>query len=199
MAVRNGRAEYVTTLGHTDKAGGWRDTRPYGGLLINVESSEIVLEKLAMPHTPKFLNGSLYALLSATGELILIDPLRGTYDTVVKLDGFVRGMCLVEDYLFIGLSRVRKNHPTEHMLPVAEKAKSAGIAVVHLPTATVQAKLTYRASVEEIFDVEALPGLKRPGIINAGSEFGKLSISIPGMSWWGKRDEPETDEEKASD
>ena len=189
MAIRNDRPEYVTTLGSGDKAGCWRETRPFGGTLIHVESSEIILEKLGMPHTPKFLNGELYALLSATGELIKIDAQRGTYDVVVQLDGFVRGMCLVQDYLFVGLSRVRQNHPTENLLPIADKAKSAGIVAVHLPTGTVHAKLTYRASVEEIFDVEALPGMKRPGIINTLNDHYKLSLTAPGMSWWGKPEE----------
>ena len=144
-----------------------------------------------MPHTPKYLNGELYALLSATGELIKINPEQGTYDVVMQLDGFVRGMCLVQDYLFIGLSRVRKNHPTEHLLPIADKAKNAGITVVHLPTATVYSKLVYKASVEEIFDVEPLPGLRRPGIINTLNKHYHLSLTAPGKSWWGVRDKQE--------
>ena len=156
MAVRNGKPEFVTSLGHGDKALGWKETRPFGGLLMHVESSEIILEKLGMPHTPKFLNGKLYALISATGELIRVDAERRQYDVVTRLDGFVRGMCLVQDYLFVGLSRVRHNHPTEHLLPIAEKAKSAGIAVIHIPSGAIHARLNYRASVEEIFDVEAL-------------------------------------------
>ncbi|MBI9105455.1 MAG: TIGR03032 family protein [Spirochaetales bacterium] len=191
MAIKNDKPEYVTSLGHTDTPTGWRGTRPFGGLLMHVDSSEIILEKLGMPHTPKFLNGELYALLSATGELIKIDPERGTYDVVVQLDGFVRGMCLVEDYLFVGLSRVRQNHPTEHLLPIAEKAKIAGIAAVHLPTGTVHARLNYRASVEEIFDVEALQGLKRPGILNTGNKHYRLSLNAPGLSWWGRPEEKE--------
>ena len=191
MAVRNNKPEYVTTLGNGDRAGCWRETRPFGGTLIHVDSKEIILENLGMPHTPKFLNGELYALLSATGELIKIDPERGDYDVVVQLDGFVRGMCLVQDYLFIGLSRVRQNHPTENLLPVAEKAKSAGITVIHLPTGAIHSKLTYRASVEEIFSVEPLYGLKRPGIINTSNQHYKLSLSTPGMSWWGKREDSE--------
>lgn len=191
MAIRNDKPEYVTTLGSGDRPTSWRETRPFGGTLIHVDSSEIILEKLGMPHTPKFLNGELYALLSATGELIKIDPERGTYDVVVQLDGFVRGMCLVEEYLFVGLSRVRQNHPTEHLLPIAEKAKAAGIAAVHLPTGTVHAKLTYKASVEEIFDVEALPGLKRPGILNTSNEHYRLSLNAPGLSWWGQKEKDE--------
>jgi uncharacterized protein (TIGR03032 family) len=191
MAVREGTPQYVTSLGHDDNPRGWRETRPFGGLLMHVPSSEIILTDLGMPHTPKFLNGELYALLSATGELIKVDPERGQYDVVCRLDGFVRGMCQVQDYLFVGLSRVRRNHPTEHLLPIAEKANSAGIVAVHLPTGTIHARLNYRASVEEIFDVEPLPGLRRPGIINTENEHYKYSLSAPGLSWWGKREDDE--------
>ena len=43
-------------------------------------------------------------------------------------------MDLYEDYLFIGLSKLRKNSSTFAKLDFAEDANDAGIEIYHLPT-----------------------------------------------------------------
>lgn len=53
MAMVDGKPKYVTALGTTDTAGGWRDDKLTGGILMDVESNEVLLEGLAMPHSPR--------------------------------------------------------------------------------------------------------------------------------------------------
>src|SRR4051812_24581225 len=51
LAVAGGRPRYVTALGATDAAGGWRADKPRGGVLIDVPSNETVARGMSMPHS----------------------------------------------------------------------------------------------------------------------------------------------------
>ena len=124
-------------------------------------------------------------LLSATGEVVAVDPENGTFEVVNKVNGFVRGMAKKDDYLFVCLSRLRKNSSTFKDLPIAEKATNSGVAVIHLPTGAVVAKLMYETSVDEIFDIQVIPNYKRPGILNAEDDTYKLALTSPEATYWG--------------
>ena len=109
MAMEVGKPKYVTALGTTNAAKAWRENIQSGGVLIDVDSKEIVLKGLPMPHSPRIFDQKLYLLCSATGEVICADPKTGKYEVVTKLKGFLRGMCKKGDILFVGLSKLRQN------------------------------------------------------------------------------------------
>src|SRR5262245_54222361 len=73
LAMVDGRPKYVTALGATDSAGGWRANKANGGLLMDVESNEILLRGLSMPHSPRWYNNQLYLLESGHGTLAVVD------------------------------------------------------------------------------------------------------------------------------
>jgi uncharacterized protein (TIGR03032 family) len=185
MAMHGGSPEYVTALGSGDEHQSWRKKLPKGGLLIHVPTGEVILNDLSMPHSPRLYDGKLYMLLSATGEVVCVDTKRGAFDVINKLNGFVRGMAKHDDYLFVCLSRLRKNSSTFKDLPIAEKATNSGVTVIHLPTGGVVGKLTYEASVDEIFDIQIVPNYKRPGILNTEGETHKLALTTPEATYWG--------------
>jgi uncharacterized protein (TIGR03032 family) len=182
MAMLNAKPKYVTAFGQGNTFQSWRDTVTTGGVLIDVGTDEIIIEGLAMPHTPRIFNGELYTLLSATGELIKIDKAKGTYEVIVKLDGFVRGMDLHKDYLFIGLSKLRENSST--FVKLNPKANEAGIMIVHLPTGSIAGKITYQTSLDEIYDVHVLPGKTRPNILNTIRPDHKEGVATPDSTYW---------------
>src|SRR4051812_41470161 len=62
LAVADGRPRYVTALGETDTAGGWRANKPQGGCLMEVGSGEVVSRGLSMPHSPRWHDGRLWLL-----------------------------------------------------------------------------------------------------------------------------------------
>ena len=184
MVMVDGKPKYVTALGTTDSEKGWRDKIENGGVLMDVDSNEIILEGLPMPHTPRMFDDKLYVLLSATGELASVDLNRGKYDVIAKLDGFLRGMAKYGDYLFIGLSRLRKNASTFRDLPIAKKSLYCGIAIIHLPTGAQVGHIKYETSVEELYDIQIIPNMKRPGILNTEKDEYKRALVTPTDSYW---------------
>ena len=157
MAMVDGQPEYVTAFGKVDTFEGWRENKVSGGILMNVPSGEIVLEGLPMPHSPRMYDGKLYLLLSGTGELVCAEPEAGRYEVVTQLPGFVRGMARCGDYLFVGLSKLRKTSSTFAALPISEQAVFSGIMVVSLSEGRIVEHLKYETGCEEIYDVQILP------------------------------------------
>ena len=189
MAMKNGKPKYVTAFNQGNSYQSWRDNITKTGVVFDVETNEIIVEGLAMPHTPRIFNGALYVLLSATGELIKVDTTSGKYEVVVKLDGFVRGMSLYKDYLFIGLSKLRKNSSTFGKLDFAEKANQSGVVVVHLPTGSIAGKISYLTSLDEIYDIHILPDKIRPNILNTLTPAYKTGLMTPKSTFWAKQKE----------
>ncbi len=71
LGMANGRPKWVTALGATDEAGGWRENKKSGGILMDIESNEIVLQGLSMPHSPRWYQDRLWVLESGKGTLRL--------------------------------------------------------------------------------------------------------------------------------
>ncbi len=189
MAMVNGLPKYVTAFNKGNSFQSWREDITKTGVVVDVESNEIVADGLAMPHTPRLFGKDLYVLLSAKGELVKIDVNTGKYDVVFKTDGFVRGMSLYRDYLFIGLSKLRKNSSTFGKLDFADKAKYSGIIIIHLPTGSVAGKITYLSSVDEIYDVHILSDKIRPNILNTLSPEYKDGLMTPVATYWAKHND----------
>lgn len=184
VAFEDKQPKFVTALGKTDQPQGWRENRENGGIVMEVASNTIVTEGLAMPHSPRLYDGKLYVLESASGNLVCIEPASGKKHIVIPLDGFVRGMDKAGDYLFIGLSHLRKKSSAFKDLPIAGKSLFCGIVVVHLPTARIVAHLKYQDSVEEIYDVRIMHGMKRPGLVSAQKLEHRLALTTPDEDYW---------------
>jgi uncharacterized protein (TIGR03032 family) len=186
MAMLNGKPKYVTAFSSGNTPQSWRETVTETGIIIDVETNETIISGLAMPHSPRIFNGELYVLLSATGELVKINTENGTYDVVTKIGGFVRGMDLYQDYLFVGLSKLRKNSSTFGKLDFAKNANQAGIVVVHLPTGSIAGQIMYNTSVDEIYDIHVIPEKIRPNILNTRTPDYKSGVMIPDSTFWSR-------------
>jgi uncharacterized protein (TIGR03032 family) len=186
MALQNGRPKYVTAFNSGDTPQSWRPEVTTAGILMDVESNEFVAKELPMPHSPRLFDGEMYLLLSATGELVKLDLSTGKYDVVTKMNGFVRGLARYGDYAFVGLSRLRKNSSTFSKLKIADIANRSGIVVIHLPTGAKVGEIIYKASVEEIYDVQILPDMIRPGILNTQKPEYKMGLSTPESTYWAR-------------
>jgi len=158
VCVQDGRPRFVTALGETDTAGGWRADKARGGVIVDVPSGEAVTRGLCMPHSPRWHEGQLWVLESGTGGVVRVDPATGKRDAVARLPGFTRGLALTGSHAFVGLSKIR---PTSAMdaVPLAERRGElkCGVSVVDLSTGRVEGFLEFRTAVEETFDVQLVP------------------------------------------
>ncbi len=186
MAMVDDRPKYVTAFSETDTPQGWRESVTKGGVLIDVESDELISRNLPMPHSPRMIEAQLIVLLSATGEIATIDIDNGKVEVINKLNGFVRGLAYYNDYLFVGLSKLRKNSSTFAHLDIAKEAKDAGIAIIHFPTGAYVGEIKYEASVDEIYDVQVLPGVRRGNILNTMNDTYTKALMSPEATYWGR-------------
>jgi uncharacterized protein (TIGR03032 family) len=167
LGVRDGKVRYVTALGATDTAGGWRATKKDGGVLIDVENNEILAGGLSMPHSPRWYAGKLWVLNSGSGGLGTVDPGTGRYEEVVSLPGFTRGLDFVGPLGFVGLSQVRESAVFSG-IAIAERPfeeRCCGVWVVNIQTGQVVAFVKFEDGVQEIFAVQTLRR-RRPDVLN---------------------------------
>ncbi|SEH04472.1 TIGR03032 family protein [Candidatus Venteria ishoeyi] len=175
LAMHEGQPRYVTALGDTDTPGGWRENKLKGGVLVDVDSGETVTKGLAMPHSPRFYDNTLYLLKSAHGSLLQIDTDSGKAHELARLPGFARGMARCGEYLFIGLSKLRGSGFSD--LPIAKGKLFSGIVAFHLPSGKIVGSLYYLKGCEEVYDVQVLSGLSRPGILDVQGEGFRQALS----------------------
>ncbi|MGB2074122.1 MAG: TIGR03032 family protein, partial [Henriciella sp.] len=90
LAMRDGEPKYVTAVCRSDTVDGWRDRRDNGGVIIDIDTNEIMAEGLSMPHSPRWHNGKLWVLNSGSGELGWINPETKSFEPVAFCPGFVR-------------------------------------------------------------------------------------------------------------
>ncbi len=183
MAVENEEIRYVTALGTTNGPGEWRKSLPNAGVLMDVKTGDVLAGGLQMPHSPRIIKGKLYLLFSATSELVVFDRSNYTYTTIYKSKGFYRGLAHYGDYLFIGVSRLRKNSSSFGFLEL-NSAPLAGVLVIHEPTAALIGELKFNASVDEIYDVQILPNLRKPNVLNTITDEYKRALILPDATFW---------------
>ena len=175
LAMRDGKPAYVTVVGRSDVADGWREHRRDGGCVIDVESNEIVASGLSMPHSPRLHNGKLWLLNSGTGEFGWIDPQAGRFESVAFCPGYMRGLACIGDYALIGLSMPRDNR-TFTGLALDDALASRGaearcaVLVIDLRTGDTVHWLRFTGVVQELYDVVAIPGVRRPSAIGFRSD-----------------------------
>lgn len=184
MAMHSGRPAYVTAFGTGDTPRSWRPAVTTNGVVMDVGTGQIISRDLAMPHSPRLYPEGLFVLLSARGTLLQIEPASGAQTEIFQYPGFLRGLDRYGDYLFIGVSRIRPTSKTFSQIDDRFKAAPAGILVVHLPTGQLVGQLSYQTSVEEIYDIKVLPGLRRPNIMSTNTEEHKLGLATPTATYW---------------
>src|SRR5262249_11370309 len=77
--------------------------------------------------------------------------------------GYTRGAAFAGPYAFVGLSKVRET-ATFGGVPIAERRQElkCGVWVVDCRTGRAVVFLELRSGVDELFDVQVLPGVRAP-------------------------------------
>ena len=179
LCMVQGRPKYVTALGQTDTAGGWRENKKDGGILMDVEANQVLLRGLSMPHSPRWHREQLWLLESGEGSLARVDARGGSWQTVTKLPGFTRGIDFAGQLAFIGLSQVRESAVFSG-IPLVERLekRTCGLWVVNIETGQTVAFLRFEEGVQEIFAVQILPA-RFPEMLEWGDERLMRSYVLP--------------------
>lgn len=184
LGVRDDRPQYVTALGETDTATGWRKNKVNGGILIDIPSDEIISQGLSMPHSPRWYQGQLWVLESGNGSLAKVDLNTGELTTVAQLPGFTRGIDFYGNFAFIGLSQIRETAIFSG-IPITERLeeRNCGVWVVNINSGEIIAFLKFEDAVQEIFAISIFPGYRFPEVIDWEEKLLKSSYVLPDRAW----------------
>jgi uncharacterized protein (TIGR03032 family) len=184
LALVDGAPRYVTALAATDSPQGWRPVKTHGGVMLDVETGELILHTLSMPHSPRWHGGRLWFLNSGAGELCVADPGRPGYTVVSILPGFLRGLCFVDNSAIVGLSKLRPSGALAG-LPIQNRFPQllCGIAVVDLMDGRTIGTLEFTGGCSELYEVQWLPNRRRPMILNLERQEQTLTFTTPEQGW----------------
>jgi len=180
LGLRDGVPKYVTALGETSVARGWRENKKDGGILMDVETGEVITRGLSMPHSPRWYRDRLWVLESGRGGLGYIDSETDKYVELIALPGFTRGLAFCGPLAFVGLSQVRET-AVFGGVPIAEQQleeRTCGVWIVNLETAQTIAFVKFEDAVQEIFAVEVVPH-RFPELVNEEKELLDGSFELP--------------------
>lgn len=133
-----------------------------------------------MPHSPRIHAGRVWLLDSGRGRLVTADLVRGTVETVAELPGYTRGLAVMGPLAFVGLSRIRETNSDIGGVPIAERPETlkSGVAIVELASGRQVALLEFRSGIEEVFDVQLLPGIRSPLIAGPNPHIDSKAIWV---------------------
>ena len=183
MAMEDGRPRYATAVSRSDASDGWRDRRRDGGIVMDIDSGEVVASGLSMPHSPRLRDGKLWLLNSGTGQLGLVDVKAGRFEPVAFCPGYARGLGFAGTHAVVGLSLQRENRTfsgldLEEELARRDVEPRCGLAIFDLSTGDMTAWVRIEGVVSELYDVAFLPGVRRPSAIGFKSDEIRHVISI---------------------
>ena len=170
----------------TREENAWRSKKSDGGVLMDVMHAEPLCTGLSMPHSPRLHRGALYVLNSGEGQLLRVDRNNGSFEVIIELPGYTRGLDLIGHTAIVGLSRIRET-AVFGGLPVAERHQKlrCGVAFVDLISGRLQGFCWFETGVEEIFAVTIIPGYRNPKVVgpdakaNPGDEDSQTIWAIP--------------------
>jgi uncharacterized protein (TIGR03032 family) len=168
LAMVDGKPRYVTAISRSDVVNGWREKRHSGGCVIDVQSNEILVEGLSMPHSPRWYGDRLWLLNSGTGEFGYVDITTGGFEPVTFCPGYARGLSLWKNWAIVALSKPRTEDGTFSGLALDERlvahdtAPRCGFLVIDLNTGAIAHWLQLEGVVTELYDIQVLPQVRNP-------------------------------------
>jgi hypothetical protein len=183
LAVRDGQPRYVTAVSQSDVADGWRDKRKDGGCVMDISSNQAIATGLSMPHSPRWYKDKLWLLNSGRGEFGYLDLERGVFEAVAFCPGYLRGLSFCGDFAVVGISKPRHNKTfsglaLDEQLQAKQAQARCGLLVIDLRSGDIVHSLRIEGVVEELYDVQVLPGVRQPMAIGLKTDEIRRVISI---------------------
>ena len=152
---------------------------------MGVESGEVLVRGLSMPHSPRWHDGSVWVLNSGVGELWRVDPRGGRHEVICALPAYLRGLCFVGPYALVGMCTIRETHIFGGLPVQARHARLlCGVAVIDTRSGATVGSFEFASGCTEVYDVQFLPGVHRPMIVNPEREQARQAFTAPDFSYW---------------
>ena len=183
LAMRDGQPRYVTAVSQSDVADGWRDKRKDGGCVMDISTNQAIATGLSMPHSPRWYKDKLWLLNSGRGEFGYLDLERGVFEAVAFCPGYLRGLSFCGDFAVVGISKPRHNKTfsglaLDEQLQAKQAQARCGLLVIDLRSGDIVHSLRIEGVVEELYDVQVLPGVRRPMAIGLKTDEIRRVISM---------------------
>ena len=173
LGMLDGKPKYVTAVSQTDVADGWHGRPLPRGVIIDVETDRVVTDELSMPHSPRAVNGRLYALDSGRGFLVEVDIQTGRLSDIAFCPGFLRGLAIVGNYGLVTVSKPRQGGFTD--LPIEREMNQrlatpmCGVLIIDLRNGDIVEYVKIEGDATELFAVELMPNVVCPMSIGLGT------------------------------
>jgi uncharacterized protein (TIGR03032 family) len=170
LAMRDGKPRYVTMVSQSDTFDGWRDGRDDQGIVMDIETNEIICSGLSMPHSPRWHEGKLYLHNSGTGEFGYVDLDKGKFEPITFCPGYLRGLSFLGNVAVVGMSLPRDNKTfsglaLDDALETRKMRPRAGLYFIDLANGSVIHSVNFEGIVTELYDVAVLPQIRQPAAL----------------------------------
>ncbi len=196
LAMVDGRPRYATAVAESDTFDGWRDQRKAGGIVIDINSNEIVCRGLSMPHSPRWYRDRLWLHDSGTGNFGYLDAASGKFEPICFCPGYLRGLDFMDRYAVMGLSKPRENRTFAGLALDDELARRkveprCGLYFVDLESGAVAHTVNIGGIVTELYDVAVIANKRQPAALGPSSpELARtISVGEPGEISWAGHDQ----------
>ena len=147
------------------------------GVIFSGATREVMGEGLTRPHSARTHNGQVWVANSGYGQVGYID--NGMFKPVYTFDGWTRGLCIVGDILFAGVSRVLPRF--RHYAPgIKSRKQTCAIVAMNMKTGKVVGDIQFPYG-NQLFAIEhisadACKGLPFTGL--AANDYEKKIFSV---------------------
>lgn len=170
IAINNSPEDSFYTAFSNETTGSKPWKEGYGpkgkGVVFSGKTRDVVLDGLTCPHSAKLRDGKLWLCNSGYGEVGVVENMESwaTFNPVVSVKGFTRGLAFAGDLAAVGLSKVIDFY--EPYAPgITPSESQCGIVLFNANTGEEVASLIWPEGYQ-IYDVQMMPDVSKPQFPN---------------------------------
>lgn len=168
LAIEDGAASYVTASPGTVGE----------GVVIDVTSGDVVVEGLALPHSPRLGGDTLFVLESGRGRILSYNRATGAGRAIGLCPGFLRGLALHAGLAIVTVSRTYDAPSLDQDLADRGVEPWCGIQIIDLASGALVEWIRFEGRIDELFDVVAMPGIVCPAAVGPATDEQLRTVSI---------------------
>jgi uncharacterized protein (TIGR03032 family) len=104
---------------------------------------------------------------------------------IAQLPGFAHGLAEYGGVLFVGTSKLRNSRgPRNLPIETGERDLVAGVTAIDPVSGEILGSIEFLTVIEEVYDVQIMPDIRRPEIRDPIKWFETMSIVTPNGGFW---------------